>query len=27
LTLNIIVTFKSGLEVTIDHSNRYYSKA
>jgi len=27
LTLNNIVTLKSGLEVTQDHSNRYHSKA
>jgi len=27
LTLNDIMTLKSGLEVTQDHSNRYRSKA
>jgi len=27
LTLNDIMTLKSGLEVTQDHSNRYHSKA
>jgi len=27
LTLNDIVTLKSGLEVTQGHSNRYHSKA
>ena len=27
LTLNSIMTLKSGLEITQDHSNRYHSKA